>query len=331
MQITLAEARERIASAAHLCSDDARVVKFANRAVRRLLRKGKHVGTTIRYRVCVNSDCITWPRQIQTIEAIAICKRPNKIRNEWFEFLEAGLGIFGSNSCSLQLVDRGEVCAFDDITAGSIIAQIRVYADVIESASKYIILLGYDENANWIRTQDGSTWIDGEKVTIPTNPAVPAVTTKKFSRLVRVIKDTTNGTIRLYEYNGTSNVRALAFYEPDEKLPSYRRSFIPGLSDISSGSDCDKVTVDVLAKLRYMDVAQENDFLLIGNLDAIEEEVRACVHWDNRNPVEAAICEATAMRMLEDDLKVYQGDGPVIQVRVEMDNFGAAGVENAGG
>jgi hypothetical protein len=332
MNLTVSEARERIASAAGICSDDVRVISYLNRGVRRLLNKGKWAGTTIRYRVCVNSDCITWPRQIQTIEAVAVCDRPSKVRNEWFEFLEAGQGIMGTDSGNgLQLVDRGEACSFDDITAGSTIARIRVYSDVVEAASKYIILQGYDENGNWIRTQDGTTWIDGEKVTISTVPATPAVTTKKFSALVRVIKDVTNGMIRLYEYNGTSNVRALAFYEPDEKLPSYRRSFIPELADVNTSSTCESASVEVMAKLRFMEVSNENDFLLIGNVDALEEITRALVAYDQKQWPEAKAFEATALQLLQDELGAHTGDGAVLQMRVQMDNFGAGDVSNVCG
>lgn len=329
--LTVSEARPRIAAAAHLCESDTRVPSYINRAVRRLLPKGKWVNTYQNYRICVSSDCITWPRQIETIEAAAVCSQPIQIRNSWYEFLGAGPGIQNSDS-ALKLVDRGTVCAFDDITAGETDRKIRVYADVDEGAGKTIILQGYDNNAQWIRTQDGSTWIDGEKVAIPTVAATPTLSTKYFTQLVRVIKPVTNSAIRLYEYNTTTaaNVRALAYYEPDEKLPSYRRSYLPSLSTINSGEDCESAQVDVAAKLRYFDVSNENDFILIGNLPALEEEVRALCFFENRNFPQAYAQEKYAVQLLQEELSSHLGDGPVVQLRIEAGStFGAGSVANA--
>jgi hypothetical protein len=330
MNLTVAEARDRIASAAGLCASDARVLSYLNRAIRRLLPKGKWKGTYMTFQICVNSDCITWPRQIGTIEAVNVCSKPIAVRNSWYEFLEAGPGTQNGNS-GLKHLDRGEHCAFDDITASALDRKIRVYADVTEGAGKTIILQGYDQYGIWIRTQDAGVWIDGEKVAIPATTAGPSVSTKVFSKLVRVIKAETNGAIRLYEYNTTDavNVRPLAFYEPDETLPSYRRSYLPGLSRVHSNGDCERAQVEVVAKLRFYPVSGENDFLLIANLDALEEETRALVHFDNRNFAEGYTAEKFAVSLLNDELSQYLGDGPVLMLRVESGDFGAGSVENA--
>lgn len=330
--LTVAEARDRIASAAGLCADDARVLSYINRSIRRLLPKGKWVGVYQNFRICVSSDCITWPRQIETIEAVNVCGHPIKIRNSWFEFLESGPGSQGSCG-GLKLVDRGQHCAFDDITAGETDRKIKVYADVNEGAGKTIILQGYDQYGNWIRTQDGTAWIDGEKLVIPTTAATQTTSTKFFSKLVRVIKPSTNGAIRLYEYNTTTaaNVRALAYYEPDETLPNYRRSYLPGLSNHHTSDDCESVQVEVVAKLRYYPVANENDFLLIGNLDALEQMVIGLTQFDNRNFAEGYTSEKYAVSLLNEELAAHLGDGPVLMMRVEGGDFGAGSVENAVG
>lgn len=329
MLLTVAEARPRIAAAAQICEDDARVVSYVNRAVRRLMPKGKWVGTMQNYRICASNDCITWPRQIATIELAAVCGTPIKVRNEWYEFNESGPGIQTGTS-GLKLVDRGRHPAFADITGGATDRKIKVYADVNEGSGKYIILQGQDENGNWIRTQSGSTWIDGERVAIPSSANLQSLTTKKFSKLSRVIKDATSGNVRLYEYDSTNstNIRALAVYEPDEKLPVYRRSFLPGLSQQHSGGTCESAQVDVSAKLLFMPVANENDFVMLGNIDALEEMTRGLVHFDNRNFADGFTCERLALGLLNDELSQYLGDGPVVAMRVEKDNFGAGEVEN---
>ncbi len=328
--LTVAEARDRIASAAGLCASDARVFNYLNRAIRRLLPKGKWVGTYQNYRICVANDCITWPRQIATIEAVNVANHPITIRNSWYEFLESGPGTQTSQS-GIKLVDRGECCAFDDITKGATDRKIKIYTDVNEGAGKTMILRGYDNNGQEIRTQVGGTWIEGEKVAIPTTAVAPTLSTKYFSKLTRVIKPVTSGPVRLYEYNTTTgeNARALAYYEADETLPWYRRSFIPGLSRQHTGATCENASVEVAAKLRYYPVANENDFLLIGNLDALEEETRALVHFDNRSFPEGYTAEKFAISLLNDELASYLGDGPVLMLRVAGGDFGAGSVENA--
>lgn len=329
MKLTLAYARPFIAKAAGLRANDSRVVDYINRSIERLLPKGKWVGTIIRYRICINADCITWPRQIETIEAFAIEGRPRNVRNGWFEFLESGQGILKSTSNNgNQLVDRGDGhVTFDDITAGSW-GYVRIYTDLPESSGKYITILGYDENGNWIRTLDGTEYIDGLKVAIQTSPATITTTTQKFSRITGVIKSLTNGNVRLYEFNGTSNVRALAIYEPDEELPSYRRSYVPGLRNINQGTgDCQKASVEIAGKLRYIPVSKENDFLIIGNLRALEESVRGLRAFENELIDKAYAFEARAVGMLDQELQNHNGDGAVVQVRFERD-VGAAEVEN---
>lgn len=327
MRSTLGTVRSAVAKATNLCSTDARVKDYVNTAIRRLLPKGMWVGTVRRYRICTNNSCLTWPRAVGTIEAVAVCNSPIKIRNEWYEFLEAGPGIQSSESCSDQLIDRqGQFCCFDDITANSTTSYIKIYTDVAESG-KYIILQGYDENGNWIRTTVSGAWIDGERVAIPSSPASPVVTTKKFSSLDRVIKDETNGVVRLYEYNGSATVKALAIYEPDETLPSYRRSYIPSVG-VSTSSDCDKSSVVVMAKLAYYKVANDNDFLLIGNEDALVEMCRALRHYEAKNQSEAMACEALAVSYLQQELGSEQGSGAVVQLRVDTTLFGAGMVEN---
>lgn len=329
MKLTVSMARNAVAKAAGICRDDARVVDYINEAVMTLLPKGKWVGAYQRYLICTNESCLVWPRQIETIEAMAICGRPGVVRNDWFEFLENGPGVMNEDSCiSRTMVDRGTVCSFKDITVGQVNRKIRVYADVAEDAAAVITLQGYDENGQWIRTLVSGSWIDGERVSISTTPQL---STKFFTRLVRVIKPVTNGHVRLYEYNTdtAANVRALAVYEPDETLPEYRKSFIPSLAHVSAGSSCENVKVEVAAKLRYIPVSGDNDFIMLGNLMALTKMVQALTKYESDLLAEAQAYEATAVRFLQEELKSYQGDGPVVQLRTQNRNIWGAGyVEN---
>lgn len=333
MKLTLGSIKTQVARATNLCADDTKLVALINEAQQRLMVRGKWVGTWQRYRICTTEDCLTWPRQIETIEAFAICNRPGEVRDGWFEFIQNGPGLFDEDSSPGDLlVDRGEgYVTFVDIQhSDDNPKKIRVLADVTET-SKYIILQGYDENAIWIRTQVNGSWIDGERVAISTTVQV---TTNYFSSLVGVIKDSTNGIVRLYQYDPATSMQvAMAVYEPDETRPNYRRSFIPGLSNTGScceeSSDCETKSVTVTAKLRHMDVANDNDFLILRNAAAIKLMVLSILYEERNLFKEAEVMLQKAVTELDKELASFIGDGPVVKIRTQArDLWGGGGVQN---
>lgn len=347
MKFTLSDIKDDVAEALSVCSDDARVAAYVNESQERLILRGKWVGCYMRYRVCLNNGCITWPREIETIEAFAVCDWPGPVRNEWFEFNENGFGLLTDGSCpGNTLIDRGEACSFDDITKGKIDRKIKVYSDVAEAedGSARITLQGYDENGNWIRTFVGGAWIDGEQVTMNTTGTL---STKNFSSLVSVLKPVTLGNIRLYEYEttGGTNFRSLAIYEPDETRPLYRRSLVPGLGseccvspvDSENGS-CNKSSVTVLAKLRHIPVAADNDWLMLRSPSAIRLGVMAILKEKKDLLPEAETYWGKAIAELQRGLAVYQGDGAISTPRVMTNDvfggnvdYGTYGLRSFGG
>lgn len=307
------------ANAAGLCSTDERVSEYVNRATERLLYKGKWKGTYAHLRVCLNQSCIVWPREIETIESFALCGVPGTVRNEWYEFLDSGPGILNEDSCNgNQLIDKGETCAFDEVAGTD--KKLAVYSDVSESANARIILQFYDANAQFVRSQFNGAWIDGESIALPAKGAY-AYTTAFCAAggLVRVIKPVTNGTIRLYEYNNTTAaLKPLAYYQPSETRPAYRRSLIPNLVNASTGdADCEYHAVEVVGKLRLVDVANENDYLMISHREAMRLAVKAIKEEESDRWNEAAINWAAAVQCLREQLNHYQGDGAVMPIKME--------------
>ncbi len=235
MRLTYGQAKATIAKVLGMCATDSRVMDYTNEATQRLLYKGKWVGTYAHYALCTNgnnSDSnITWPRFLETIESFSICSKPGVIRNQWYEYLSSGPGLLNqNNNIGTSLVDRGEACLISDILTTGNIKKIKVISDYAESGSSAIILQGLDWSGNPIRTSSGT--VLGESVPIAVGGNVSI---NQFSRLDAVIKPVTNGPIRLYEYDTVAlTTRQIAFYEPNETLPSYRRSIIPGLQNMSS-------------------------------------------------------------------------------------------------
>jgi len=314
-----------------LCAIDPRFTSYVNEAQEILLPQGKWRGTYQEFRICTCNGCLTWPREILTIEQAAVCDQPITIRNQWYSYLPFGPGIQGKKNVvkGLPLIDRGEACTFADMIG--IVSKIKVYADVAEAAGSKILLQGNDENGNWIRTLVSGEWVDGEYVTISTTPTL---STHIFSSLVSVQKPLTNGAVRLYAYDTVLLTQyAIAIYQPDELLPVYRRSFIPGLDRVK-GTCCSNPPtptnvkpVRVMAKLRYIPARLDTDFLLISNIPALKNMCQSIRKREANLFAEADAWEAKAVKLLRQELAEYLGDGAIVPIRM-TNPYQVGAVEN---
>lgn len=332
MKVTLATARERIAKHLNLCPTDARVVEYINEAQRRLIESGKWKGTYGKFTICATNGCITWPRQIETIESVAVEKTPGTVRNSWFEFLESGYGLMtAADSIGTQLLDRGEAPTHRNLSGNG--KPVRVYAFVDADAGKTIRILGYDSNNNWVRTlQSGSgasaVYQDGEVVEL-VKGYVDTVT--QFKSITGVIKDVTQANVMLYELIDSSpTLIDIATYEPDETIPSYRRSLIPGLTGSCDENDAaNPVSVQVIAKLRFIEATADTDILLVSDLYAIKNMAIAIKMEENRDFPTAAEYRGLAIDSLRNQLSNHIGDGvtPVLKM-AHLDIHGGGGIES---
>jgi len=345
-RLTLGEARPIMAKVIGCCADSPKVPYYLNLAVERLLPRGKWKGTFVRYSFCTSSGCITVPRHIETIEGFAVCGCPGIIRNEFYEFQGTSFGILSENDCpGRMLINRGLACSFDDFSSKT--QKAKVYADCTEAAGAYILLLGWNELSNWIRTQlpDG-TWIDGERVPLSTTFQLSV---NYFTKLSAVQKPVTNGAVRLYSYDVPSgaNVKSLAIYEPDETLPEYRRYLIPGLSNMGANNecnnDCDQHKVDLLVKLAFIPVSRDTDYLIIENRAALRLCIMGLLQEENNqfdmaerlieghltNEYGIPARRGGAIPLLEEELANFNGDGPVATPRIQDPAlFGAGYIES---
>lgn len=329
MKLNVAAVKSVVAMDLNLCSTDTtRICDYLNRAQERLLYEGKWVGTYARYKVCTHRRCITWPRQLETIEGLKICGAPMTLRNVWYDFL--GYGCYGDvgryrygGNLPLgddAIHDLGNVVLHRDLEGEDKV--VRVYADVTESASAVINLQGYDENGNWVRTQVSGAWIDGENVAISTTPT-NSVTVWRAPGPLAVRKPVTNGVVRLYSYDtGTTDQVDLAVYEPDETIPQYRRSRLPCLPNSCCGDDdaeddeCSNVPVEVIGKLRQIPVSADEDWLIIQHVEALRLACKAIKKEENNLQAEAIPLWAQAKQLLQKQLGHYLGDGAVPAMRM---------------
>jgi hypothetical protein len=333
VKITFGQIKADVAKVTNLNAGDARVKSYVNRACERLLYEGKQsIDSTARYTVCANDACLTWPREIEAIEAVTICDSPATVRNQWYEFLEGGPGTTGANGCSdgcgpyLTLKDRGSAVAFDDIKGTG--NKIAVSCDGAEAAGLKILIRYYDSTAQKVYTNSGGAIIEGEYVALPVSPAY-SYTAKQVLPfgLYDVIKPVTSFPVRLWEYNvAAATYRALAFYEPDEELPVYRRSRLSNLG--SCGGNCESQKVTVIAKRRFIPVVDDNSVLIIPHRDAIRLGAQAVKREEDSMIQEAAMYWQLAIQCLDRQRRHYEGDGVVAPIRMVGAETWGGGVYN---
>lgn len=334
MKVTLGTAKERIAKHLNLCATDSRTTDYINEAQRRLIESGKWKGTYGKFTLCATNGCIAWPRQIETIETVAVCSNPGTVRNGWFEFVESGYGLMSNkDNIGYQLLDRGESPTHSDLSGAG--KQLRVYAFLEADAGKTVTIQGYDSNNNWVRTLksgSGATAVyqDGEVVTL-VNGYVD--TTTSFKSVTNVLKDTTQGNVQVYEITdaATPTLVDIATYQPDETLPSYRRSMIPSLGGAAGCEDGDekRVPVTVIAKLRFINAVNDTDVLMVSDLYAVKNMAIAIKLEENRDFGAAAEYRNLAYDSLQNQIANHMGDGvvPVLQM-TNLNTTGGGGIES---
>lgn len=334
----------------NLSSTDPRWLQLLNEALEQLMTMGMWVGTWQRYRIATHDNQITWPRQFQTIQVVDICGIPTPVRNEWYEYLEQGPGMWSacSDCDTLKYIDRGNgFVMFDDLRVES---YLRLYPQFAADVGKVVNIRGYDTNHQWVLTNNGATV--GEDVTLAL-PYVDTVTAWMPQVFREVIKAETVGHVRAYSFAiddvnwpgspGNVTLTAMAVWEPSETVPNYRRCVIPTLDD--AGGCCTdaslvgstaKPTVTVQAKLAFIPLSSDLDVLPLQNGPAIKLAMLALTRKERGDdagaraamygvldPVRRKFVDG-AIPLLEDELDQHEGYGVTAPLRLErsIDNAG---------
>lgn len=267
----------RIPNALGLCTTGEGATKlraFCNEAMERIIDMTPVWGLAVRFRTQATEGQLVWPRQVASILAAAQSLVPMKPRGMFYEFLDFGIGIqdpepgSGDEGGVNEFIDRNPTCLFSEIRG--LDKKVGVYCDVNDDIGEDVLLLGYDENGQWIRTEVAGVWQDGETVSASNTNTYGTLSTNKFSAITGVQKSACNGSIRLYEYD-TVNLtqRAIARYDYDETNPLYRVSYIPYLQNSSTASD--PVTIDVVARLDFWPVTNDSDYCCVNSIPALKD------------------------------------------------------------
>lgn len=317
------------------CTDDLPgICAVVNECQQRLIFAGGETGwwggwSKVVFNVSQASPYITLPRQFARLINLDVCRRPIRIQNEFYEMLEGGPGLqVPTTVCTcdwcgrLEGYERGSWPTMVDLTP--INQYLRVYITDSRDVGKTIVFSGaLDQNGVGIYDQLGVNSVQGAVLTF-TQPF--ATTPTIISKFNGIQKDPTYGDVLLKEVDAISGAEVLlSRYGPDEMTPAYRRYYINRLpSSCCPATTPGTVQVTGLAKLEYVPVSRDTDFLIIGNIPALIEEAQA-VKYSSMDSPTAASQEAkhhlTALRLLRDEQRHYQGE---MQPAVTYAPFGSS-------
>ncbi len=327
-----------------ICSNKATFLAMTNEAVSRLLTRGGFWGTITKLRACVRCQAIVWPRIVDTVLATNVCGRQIVNSGYFWEFLPmngadwnamrsigmfgvggiggAGGGIgFGAGCGNVVIQHDGQVPVQAQLKCGAA-RYVRAFPAYQADVGKTVTLFGIDDNGQEIFTKraDG-TYLPGVVLTLD----VPFVGTSFLVREVaRVLKDATQGPVRLYAYDPVADVMEdMAYYQPSERSPSFLHSTVRGLRQGCRGTaSCNGLTsITALIKMRFVPIETDDDVVQIDNWTALKLMLLAIRAEDAGDTDEALKLQARSVHELNLELRSHL---PESEIPIAIEPFGTA-------
>jgi len=335
--ITFGEAKtSRLLEIASACPDTDQFRSLLNDGTRELMRRGHWFATVRKMRGCVYNSCITWPRQVGTVLALNTCAQHVPVFNNWAAFSPMdGSDYECAMLCRSQsmLINDGETPVFNQIECAEGM-YIRAYISQPSDVGRSITIYGVDSNGQTVRSErDDGTFQDGVVLTL----ASPYVSTQKqFRRVTRVLKDPTDGPVRLYQYDSTNNVlKDMAYYEAGETSPSYRHTVLNASRYRMFGGGAAAACacsgglrqISALIKLQFIPVRYDDDAIQIENIDALKLAMQAIKLGEGYSLAQREAAMMLAVRELNLELA---DRFPLDQIPTNVNPFGTALPRRAG-
>lgn len=325
-RITLAQVKaSRLPTSIGLCSADGPgICSILNEATLRLVQASGETGwygtwAKVVFNVDRDDPYLTLPRTIARVIDMSVCDSPIRTQNPFFEFLQFGAGLQApaascsrnSCACEMQMYDRGTVPLFRDLTPGN---KLRFYIMNAADTGKRIFITGVkDVNGTDIFTVDRGVTINGLAITLDNQ--FPFVETPiAINSLEGIQKEETVGQVKIYEVSTTTDTQImLSVMDPTEQNAYYRRYFVQGLPERCCGCDHTEdttVQLTAMAKLEFIPVKVDTDYLLIGNIPALKNECQAIRYEEMDSPASAQMAilrHRDAIRLLNKELTHYMG------------------------
>lgn len=334
--LTYAEAKASrdLAQVTGVCGSGEQFRAYLNQAVEALMRRGNFFGTVQKMHTCVRNNCIVHRRGVGTILATRVCGRSVPSKDFWSEFLPVGHNEW--TNWGLPTDFRGGRCmgdaVFENAGTTSVFANVpcnqnfyvRAYVSTKADVGKKITIFGTDGDGQTIRTDQGGVLLEGVVLTL-NNPFTTTPMTVRW--IDRVIKERTQGVVRLYFFDTANNTLwDCAEYQPNETSPSYLFSRLTGWRQ--NRTVCPLTSIDALVKMDFEPVENDNDLVGISNVRAIKHMIKAIRAEDAAEDAGAKSAELDAFRELNYELR---DKFPIEQFVSSFNPFGTARFERVSG
>lgn len=299
------------------------IASVANECTQRLLNEFGEWGpwggwAKVAFTASRSNPYITLGYQFARAINMDVCKFPLRIQNEFYEEIDAGIGLRGTvpcqNCCDVrEAYDRADFPTMIDITPTNQL--VRIYPTDPSDVGKSVMFLNaLDQNGNGIYSSSLTGQINGFQLQLNTPFTTSSFITTGFGQ---VVKDITNGDVILTQVDATTGSEVtLSRYKPWETNPAYRRYYLGNIPLSCCGPQNtppvvpQQVTITAMCKYEYIPIQNDNDFLLIGNIPALIEEAQA-LQYSSMDSPNAAAQEAKhhrkAVQLLQMELDHYLG------------------------
>lgn len=277
--------------------NEAKLLRRISDAVELLANKGEVEPLVGFVDLCVDGQCVTLPREVETVLGVNISGHPSLGRDELFSFHLNGPGD-NSPACGYTWDNAGAFPTYRDLVCPS---KLIAFLDKAEDAGKSLRVFGFDKENRPLREQIGGVWRDGYSVPTIFGYAVPESGAPEISRITAIDKAITSGVVRLSSYDGASSSGTLlGVFEPDETDPRYRR--------IRIGRSASWIRL--MYRRASARLTSRYDRILLHSRPALLLAMRAVVKYEEANLSEAVAYEAQATRLLTERESVLTSPTP---------------------
>jgi hypothetical protein len=246
--------------------------------------------------LCIDSGCVTLPREVETVLACNIGGHPSLGHDQLFSFHLNGPGDFQTR-CDYTWDDSGLHPVYRDLKCPS---KVVAFLDNTEDDGKELRVFGFDEQNRPLRTKVGAEWQDGYIVPTIYGYALPENGAPTISRITGIVKDVTAGNIRLSSFDSsTSTGTLLGVFEPDETVPRYRRLKVYN----SSG------WIRLCYRKRTAQIRSVHDRILLHSRPALLLALHALKFYRDSDLANGQAYEANATRLLTEREATLTGVG----------------------
>ena len=274
------------------------------------------------------SAFLVTPHDIARVILMDVCKKPVRIRNGFYEYLEFGIGL-QPRSChpqvcapsTMQAYERDSVVTLSDFAATPQI--LRVFVTNNADLGKRICIQGTDPNGNTIRGEDANTRTAtlGETIFFK-GPFAQSLNT--FASVTGILKDATLGPVQIFMIDPTTGASAtLTTLEPNETTAQYRRYMVNGLPCACCNTPGGQIQVEAQCKIDFVPVFADSDYLTIQSIPALIEQCQS-IRYSRMDTEVAAKLEAKhharAIALLDCQLDHFAGK---INTAVTVPLFGS--------